>query len=748
MRRVLPFLALCAFLVAPASGQGWPDKPDPNEKIDSGKYWGWVEECARRGEPKGLELLTEITKQYVGENYHTMIYNAIKQKLLEAEDAVKRDEDGAKEKLAKYTTEVEMLAKAIKNVTGDATEAEWIEMYKKMSPEARKETAQADERIEQAKKVMEHEKDFNSGMARAEAGLNLYRKYGDKARIAKALIVIAECHEHLKNGPLAFAALEEALKLLRECGTEPELLKETEAKVAALKAAAEAGVGLSIEKSALDKDESWEVDKEGKPKWESFPMTPGTKQPKLPARIPNTMARNHYFFWKQIYLEDGRKGVVGGVPGAEKIPLPGDHWFVKTPGEHEIVLTPDPSKPLLGAKFKVGFAPSLEELKVQYPNPNPKPGAPASITIPYYYEVMALKEIQMYGLKVGVANPPNILDLRAHGLAWRTGKGPGNVPFTIIDGNFNGVFGIKWSVTPGLEADCDLGNDGFVAGGSKVGTVFSPLVRMGKGYYICDPAKHSFECAFRKYKGTTGKLQVKLNGFKPGVKPVWLIVESGFTFKREKKEESVRVQIDVSDAARGPIDIPDGGWKLVYGLVSDGDDEDTANRADIQPGTFPKFRVKPGETTVIELGGPFTPDVAVEWDQGKNEATLKTMSLLIHGAKGEIYHSLWPEAWEYDFDIKDSRGVTMDSGSARKLGERDEKNPHAAMGFPKQAVIRGKSGFVPPFWAAIRGQHKLFGAIARTKAPAPPEPPPAAPPSDPADGGKPPANGGDGHGKK
>lgn len=743
MRRVLPFLVLLALTAVPALGQsGFPEKPDPAKKMDSGEYWGWVEECARRGDPKGVDLLTEITKQYVADKYHEIIYSAIKTRLLDAEEAVKRDEDGAKEKLLKYQAEVETLAKAIRNATGDATEVEWIEMYKKMTPEARKEMAWADERIDQAKKVIEHEKDYNSGKQRAEAGLGVYRKYGDKVRIAKALQVIAECEEHLKNGPGAFAALTEARTLLKEAGTEPELLKEIETKVAEMEKAAEAGGGLSIEKSALDRDDSWEVDKDGKPKWESFPMQPGGKQPKLPARIPSAIQRTHYFFWKQIYLEDGRKGVIGAKPGAEKLPLPGDHWFVKTPGEHELMITPDPDKPLLGVKFKVGFSPSLEELKVQYPNPNPKPGAPSTITIPYYYEVMGMKEIQMFGLKAGVANPPNILDLRAHGLAWRTGKGPGGQSFTIIDGNFNGVFGIKWNMVAGLEAESDIGNDGFVAGNAKLGSVFSPLVRMGKGYYLCEPAKHSFECAFRKYKGPTAKLQVKMKGFAGGVKPLWLIVETQFTWKRDKKEEVVRAQIDIADATRGPIDIPPGGWTLVHGVVADGDDEDSANRADIRPGTFPKFVAKAGETTVIELGGPFTPDVAVEWDQGKNEATLKTMTLQIHGAKGEIYHSLWPEVWEYDYDIKDSRGATMDSGSARKLGERDEKNPHAAMGFAKQAVIRGKSGFQPPFWAAIKGSHKLFGAIARTKAP-----PPPAPPSEAAEGGKPPAEGGDGHGK-
>lgn len=737
MRHLVLFLAVLGLpaIAGPARAcqEFTPPTPEQIEKLTSSDYWGWVINCRTAGGPdEGMKVLVDLTKRYEKEKYHEQVWTAIFTQMSEAENRLKADpNDADRKKIADSTADLKFLAEAIEKALGEKRYREQIEEYARLDPKTREEKNWAIERYNAAKHGLEAG-ETASALQRAEAGLGAMERIGDKHWIHKFLGLMAEICLKLGKNPDAAGHLRRAATFAKDAG-EAEAAAEYEAKLKEMDAA-----GLAMKRSALDGEDSWS--KEGKEGgWTRVQMSPGGGKGGLPFRFPNRYSRENTFFWKRIYLKDGQKGGAGGVEGAEKLGVPGDAWLVKEPGKAECKFSTDPSKG--GEKFKVGLTPSTERLRCLYPNPTA--GKP-HIPLDYWYEVCAPNLVQIWKQKTTVSNPPDLLDLKVRGATWRTGKGPEG-PFTIVDGNFNGQFGVVWEAA--LEEHKDVGNDGILVGGGKKGLPFSPLVKMGKNWYLIDPEKNSLFCRFKKFEGKTatlGQITVRLEGLKG--KPYWVILAMPFTFKDGTREVSTVAFVDVADAVGRPMEIPTGSWSLSYALIADGQDEEGSSRVEVAPHIYPAVDVDVGKVAEVVLGGKLNPMIDAVYAEGPNEVSVKVDTLRVYGERGEMYHSLWPDVFEYDYEIMDERGSLGVKGSGRKWSEKEQKPQgweQRHLEFVKWVAEKPKRQPQGAVWVRFSGQNKILGHLACQQAPVVPQK--QAPPSPPANGGT--SDGGDGEKK-
>ncbi|MHC5020174.1 MAG: hypothetical protein ACYTGX_08720 [Planctomycetota bacterium] len=711
MRRlVLPTLvgaALSLGLVqwpglAPEAGaatwlQEWEDPTEEQIKeMTSSDFWFWVNQCTAHNRKDTLTMLTKtLWEDKERKEYIDQVWSAIYTRMTTAEGELKADASNtdAKNRMAQEMGRLRFWAPCITEATGNSGRQDQIEEYAKLDPKTREQKSWAIGRYHSAEHAIEFEKDYNSALARLEAGWTIIETLKDKYWMHKFLSLMAECYEHLKKTADAFEKLTAAKKFAEENG-DAEDAKAYEEKLAHLKES-----GGPIKKSALDLPESWAKE------WTTHKLAPGGGMgaKALPVRTPSPYLRSNPFFWSRLYLADDRKGNIGGVIRAEKLPIPGDQWIVKTEGDHEATLTADPQKK--GSKFKADARGTMQQVLATYA-PIKTGGRP--VQLPYFFMAANPNEVRIYNQKLVVNNPKNILDLRIRPMTWRSGKGPEGQKVTIIDGNFNGQFGTIWKSAQGKQFE-DVGLDGFHAGRGKVGNFFSSFQQIGKGFYRIEPHKSSLGFDANKFTGPTGK--VKVNVALGKAKPTWLIVSMPYTFRRGNKEENTEALINIADAAGKEMELPTGGWKLYYGLFADGSNEDKSGRIEMRPGNSKSFEITEGTTTEINIGGTITPVVPAAYDEGKNEVLIDTEKIEFHGEHGEVYHHVWPHIFQYQATAMDERGPVTKAEKARAYTEQEVKPSHDALAFAKKIETKALRKPQGKLWVKISGAHKMLGKL-------------------------------------
>ncbi len=695
--------------LAPAAWSATQEWTDPTEdqikEMTSSDFWYWVQVCSDASRKDVLTMLTKaMWEDKERKEYVDQVWSAIYTRMTGAEAELKADASNsdAKSRLGKQMGYLKFWAPCIAEATGNDGRQKQIEEYAKLDPKTREQKSWAIGRFHSAEHAIEFEKDYNSALARVEAGWTIIEQLKDKHWMHKFLGLMGECYLNLKKTADAFEKLTEAKRLAEEVGDE-EAAKHYGEELEKVKSS-----GGPTKKSELDIPESW--DKE----WKTYKLVPGgsrgSKGP--PMRTPSPFLRNNSFFWSRLYMADDRKGQ-GGVLRAEKLPVPGDAWVVKTEGSHEATLTTDPQKP--GTKFKVSASGTMQQVHATYA-PIKTGGRP--ITLPYFFSVAAPNEVRIYNQKLTVNNPKNILDLRVRPMTWRTGKGPEGQKITIIDGNFNAQFGTVWNSAMGKQYE-DVGMDGFHSGRGKVGTFFSTVQKIGKNFYQLDPQKNSLRIDARKFVGKTGFVKLNVNLGK--AKPTFLIVSMPYTFRRGNKEENTEALINIAGATGKPMELPAGGWKLYYGLFADGNSEDKSNRIEMRPAGAKSFDIKEGETTEIFLGGKLTPVVPAAYAPGTNMVVIDTEKIEFHGEHGEVYHHLWPNIYGYQATAMDGRGPVTKAHKGRAYTEQEVKPSHDALAFARKIEAKPLRKPAGKLWVKVVGAHKMLGKLSCLKNPNPDE---------------------------
>lgn len=699
--------ALCAVqspCLAPAWSAPVLDEEGPTEEawkaMTVSEYWFWVEDAQRKSLKQVLIDLTKRVhadaerKEWIGQ-----VWSALFTRMTTAESELKADSTNsdAKTRLTNNMDYLKYWAPCITAATGDDAKEKRITEYASLDPKTREEKSWAIGRYSSAEHAIEFEKDYNSALARLEAGWPIIEKLADKYWMHRFLALMGECNAHLKKTADAFDMLSRAKKLAEENG-DTEDVEHYTAELGKLKES-----GGPLKKSELDKDESWEKE------WTEYRLQPGGSLggKSLPARTPSPILRNNSFFWSRLYLADDRKGNVGGVLRAEKLPIPGDAWVVKTEGDHEATLTTDPQKK--GTKFKAGANGTMQQVMGSYA---PLKSGGQRLSLPYFFQVAAPNEVRIYNQKLTVNNPKNILDLRVKPMTWRVGKGPEGQKITIIDGNFNAQYGTVFKSGQGKAFE-DVGNDGWQSGGG-LGTYFSTIQKIGKGFYQLEPQKSSVQIDARKFIGKTGMVKVNLNLGK--AKATWLIVSMPYTFRRGNREENTEALINIADAVGKPMELPAGGWKLYYGLFADGSNEDKSDRIEMRPGNAKPFDITADEVTEITIGGDLTPVVPAVYDQGNNMVVIDTEKIEFHAEGGEVFHHLWPNIFAYQATVMDDQGPLV-SAKGRAYTEQELKPSHDALAFARKIEEKPKRAPQGALWVKIAGAHKLLGKVSCDKKP-------------------------------
>ncbi|MCA8969698.1 MAG: hypothetical protein KDC95_07940 [Planctomycetes bacterium] len=233
---------------------------------------------------------------------------------------------------------------------------------------------------------------------------------------------------------------------------------------------------------------------------------------------------------------------------------------------------------------------------------------------------------------------------------------------TLFDENCNGVFGDK----PGALAynTYDFGGglqepmrheifDSMKVGGGKL-VPFSPLVQLGKDWYLLKVIRNNEELRYRPLAEVpTGTIKVDWKGSR-SAKPKHLLV-------REIGGAWPDAIFDVMSNPKG-IDVPVGKYEVFYGRVINGKVPRNMD-AIVLKGDSKSLEVKVGEDTVMELGAPFAIDGVFEREAGKIAAD--TTKMWVRDRFGMRYTGLQGEVLEPQFVIAHSE----DGKNAKVLGE-------------------------------------------------------------------------------
>ena len=275
----------------------------------------------------------------------------------------------------------------------------------------------------------------------------------------------------------------------------------------------------------------------------------------------------------------------------------------------------------------------------------------------------------------------------------------------VIDENMNGEFGD----TPGTWAHIGLSEgvyqpepDSMLIGGGKRAVPYSEFVQVGDQWYQLTPQNGgtSFEVARMSFP--VGELKLD---FGKGPKPSYVILKGRDRFEN--------LYVDLVGSKK--VEVPVGRYTLAYGMVSKGKKLQSIKALMVADSDTKAWDVRPGETTEVELGGPFDLDFDVQLEG--DELTVPGQSVVVVGRGGERYERMWncvldPDvSWRKAGSGRGSKGEGMGTH-----GDQDamQKYGYPAVWFPKDLTLRVKAGEEGVEASLFVKKNKLFGKLQST----------------------------------
>lgn len=232
---------------------------------------------------------------------------------------------------------------------------------------------------------------------------------------------------------------------------------------------------------------------------------------------------------------------------------------------------------------------------------------------------------------------------------------------TLYDENANGVFGDKAGTLAMNDYRLGGGFDDAVRhpllDSMRVGkrgslVPFSPFVEIKGAWYAMRAIKNNEQLRFRELDPSalqTGRVVLKYKG--PGkAKPKHLIV-------RPTTGTFAEAMFDIAAAGGKGLEVPAGTYEVFYGRVYGGRAPKNADCVILKGGSK-SFEVKVGETTVLEMGAPFSIDYVPE--RGADEVTVDSSKMWVVDKLGAKWTCLVGEILEPDLVVardKNGRGA-------------------------------------------------------------------------------------------
>lgn len=272
----------------------------------------------------------------------------------------------------------------------------------------------------------------------------------------------------------------------------------------------------------------------------------------------------------------------------------------------------------------------------------------------------------------------------------------------VIDENMNGEFGD----TPGTWAHMGLSEgvyqpepDSMVIAGGKRAVPYSEFVKIGEQWYQLTPQNGGTSFEVARVSFPVGELKLD---FGKGPKPSYVILKGRDRF------ENLYVDLVGSKT----VEVPVGRYSLAYGMVSKGKKLQSIKALMVADSSTKAWDVRPGETTEVELGGPFDLDFDVQLEG--DELTIPGQSVVVVGRGGERYERLWncvldPEvSWRKAGSGRGSKGEGMGTH-----GDQDamQKYGYPAVWFPKDLTLSVKAGEEGAEASLFVKKNKLFGKL-------------------------------------
>lgn len=258
------------------------------------------------------------------------------------------------------------------------------------------------------------------------------------------------------------------------------------------------------------------------------------------------------------------------------------------------------------------------------------------------------------GIQVNTAPVDDQITLYTLGAASVVGNVAGT-QLRLIDETFDGIYGSQ-PLTYGFVGISDEGDaskrlcyqpdfDTLVVGTSKHARPYSELVDLDGKWYRIAVGGGGRELVATPASVETGTVKLVFHGSVP---PSTLIVQG--------KSELEKCFFDITDAGAKGVQLPIGTYQLFYGELRKGKKKQMQKCIILPPKSPPTWGVRRGETTTIELGGPFDFDCKLAKDGDK--LTIVGRSVRVVGKAGERYERVWnavpiPEA---GFRKKGSKG--------------------------------------------------------------------------------------------
>lgn len=321
-----------------------------------------------------------------------------------------------------------------------------------------------------------------------------------------------------------------------------------------------------------------------------------------------------------------------------------------------------------------------------------------------FFAVTGIEQDYFQGIQVNLQ--PNDTALPIYALSAASVVGTvGATPIRIIDDSMDGVYGSE-VLTYGYGG---LSNNSFqpemdsiVIGASKRARPWSQYQEIGGAWWKFEGGSRGKEVVATPAKLATGVLKLETKG----IAPSYVVVRGS--------NELVNCYFDLVEGGSKGVAVPAGRYTLFYGEVRKGKKRQVVKTLMLPGKAGSNYDVKPGATTVVQLGAPYAFDFVARNDGG--DVTVTGNSVVVTGVGGERYERAW-------------NCVTRPEVSWRKKGTKKGTDAGKMPAITDQETLykRGNQGWIDVWFPLdmqidangagdvelqlIDDKHKLFGKV-------------------------------------
>lgn len=277
------------------------------------------------------------------------------------------------------------------------------------------------------------------------------------------------------------------------------------------------------------------------------------------------------------------------------------------------------------------------------------------------------------------------------------------VSVRVIDDNLDGVYGSppkSWQNIGLTKNHYQPELDSIVVGENRRALPWSEYQKIGDGWYKLEARKGGKELAYAPVTPQIGWVKLKFKG----PKPAYVVLKG--TGKYEN------CYFDIARTSGKGAEVPAGEYELFYGEVRKGQRRQMLKTLILKGDGQDSWKVKPGEVTTVELGGPFGFDFRYELEG--EQLTIPGSSVCVIGEAGERYERPWrcvplPQViWR-----KQGARRSVKGGAMKALVDTEPiyEKGYEVTWFPLDLTIHIQPGKEGIDVQLVEKKHKLFGKV-------------------------------------